>query len=225
MKIKTLDLTADLESITGLVVVIDVLRAFTTACFILNNNASLIYPVASLDHARTLKSEYPDWVLIGERKGIKLPDFDHGNSPAELENINFENKTVIFTTSSGTQAVEKLHNAEKIITGAFVNARSIANYIKNNNFDEVTFICTDNRWTDNEDYKLAEYVSDLISSKKVDFNKLKQDIINHPCSDGFLRNPYTKNSINDFNLSFELDKFDFVITAQHDDHHICLKKL
>lgn len=225
MQIKTIDLSSDLNSITGLVIVIDVLRAFTTACYILENNASLIYPVADLEHARALKKDHPDWILIGERKGIKLADFDYGNSPAELENVDFKNQTVIFTTSSGTQTVEKLHSANEIITGAFVNANAIVNYIKNNSFSEVTFVCTDNRWKDNEDYKLAEYISDLILDNQVDFNKIKNHIVNHPTADGFLKKPFTPNSKKDFELSFDLDKFDFVISAEHDGDHVYLKRI
>jgi 2-phosphosulfolactate phosphatase len=40
---------------------------------------------------------------MGERKGKKLPGFDYGNSPTEIQAIDFSGKTVIQTTSAGTQ--------------------------------------------------------------------------------------------------------------------------
>ncbi|GIK83544.1 MAG: hypothetical protein BroJett025_01660 [Patescibacteria group bacterium] len=224
MKLHTANLTDNLSKITGLAVVIDVLRAFTTSCFILNNGATCIYPVSDLDLALKLKEKNKDWVLVGERNGLKILGSDYGNSPTELEKVNLENKTVVLTTSAGTQAVDKLVSTDKIITGSFVNALAIARYIKRNNFAEVTFICTDNRWTDNEDYKLAEYISDLVLGKNPNFERVKQHIIQHKCSDGFLRNPFTETSKTDFDLAFDVDRFDFVIEAQHDKDHVYLIK-
>jgi len=40
---------------------------------------------------------------MGERKGKKLPGFDYGNSPTEIQAIDFSGKTVIQTTSAGTR--------------------------------------------------------------------------------------------------------------------------
>jgi len=225
LKIKTVSLSDDLSKITGLAVVIDVLRAFTTSCFIIENKAKCIYPVSDLIDALKLKEENNDWILIGERKGLKVEGSDYGNSPTELKRVNLENKTVILTTSAGTQAIDKLVNVDKIITGAFVNVGAIAKYIRKNNFDEITFICTDNRWLDNEDYKLAEYVSDLVLDKNPSFEQIKKYIINHPTADGFLRKPYTKTSKSDFNLAMQINRFDFVIEAQHDRDRVYLTKI
>ena len=60
----------------GLTVVIDVLRAFTTACFVADNGAKSIIPVDDLDLAHRLKKENPDYILMGERHGVKQLGFE-----------------------------------------------------------------------------------------------------------------------------------------------------
>ncbi len=225
MKINTLNLTDNLDSLTGLVVVIDVLRAYTTACYILKNGTKRLYPVGNLQQARSLKKQNPDWILIGERNGEKLPDFDYGNSPTTLEKVNLKNKTVIFTTSSGTRGITKIPKADEVLTGAFVNASAIAKYIKKSKASEVTFVCTDSRWKNNEDYKLAEYISDLLLNKKPSFEEIKEHISNHKAADGFLRSNYFPNSKKDFELCFTLDTFNFVIKTMHDEDRVYLKKI
>lgn len=225
MKFNTVNLTNDLSKVHGLAIVIDVLRAFTSSCYILENDAVCIYPVSDLDHAFKLKKENPDWVLVGERKGLKVEGSDYGNSPTELEKVDLQDEIVILTTSAGTQAVDKLVNAEKIITGAFVNAKAIADYIQKNNFDDITFVCTDSRWNDNEDYKLAEYIKDLVLDTNPSFKEVKQYISHHKCADGFLRKPFTNTSKTDFELAMDVDRFNFVIEAQHNKEHIYLIKV
>ena len=51
MKIQILQLTKGAKQATGIAVVIDVFRAFTTACFIMNNGAECIYPVGAVETA------------------------------------------------------------------------------------------------------------------------------------------------------------------------------
>ena len=112
MNINILQLIDGAKKATGLTVVIDVFRAFTTACFIMNNGASAIYPVGSVSEAFRLKSEIPDSLLVGERNEVIVPGFDYGNSPANIEHIDFSGKNIIHTTSAGTQGIVNAVNAD-----------------------------------------------------------------------------------------------------------------
>ena len=47
-----------------LVVVIDVLRAFTTACYVMNNNPKDYIIVSDLSQAYELKKKNPDYILM-----------------------------------------------------------------------------------------------------------------------------------------------------------------
>ena len=130
MNINILQLIDGAKKATGLTIVIDVFRAFTTACFIMNNGAEAIYPVGSVREAFRLKSEIPDSLLVGERNEVIVPGFDYGNSPANIEHIDFSGKNIIHTTSAGTQGIVNAVNADEIITASFVNATAVARYIK-----------------------------------------------------------------------------------------------
>ena len=85
MNVKILELISGAQKATGLTVIIDVFRAFSTACYVVNNGAERIIPVGDIDSAYDIKRSNPSYVLIGERKGMKPPNFDHGNSPAQIE--------------------------------------------------------------------------------------------------------------------------------------------
>ena len=47
--------------------------------------------------------------------------------------LDLKEKTIIHTTSAGTQGIANAINAEEILTGSLVNAKAIAEYIKRNN--------------------------------------------------------------------------------------------
>lgn len=214
MNIQIITSLKDAQKARGITVVIDVLRAFTTSCYIFANGAREIISVADLDEAYEIKKTHPSYLLIGERKGIKPTDFDWGNSPAELKHVSFKHKTVILTTSAGTQGIHKAIHADEVITGAFVNASAIASYIQKRNPDHVTLLCTDDLHPENEDVMCAKYIMSLLHGHPIDFPKIQTHMKSHPSADGFLLHPMTKWSKIDFELCMTCDTFDFVIKAK-----------
>jgi len=105
------------------VVVIDVLRATTTITHALAAGAEAVIPCGDIDRARELAAQLPgDSVCLGgERQGVKIEGFDLGNSPAEYSAEIVAGKTVVFTTTNGTQAMEFCREATRVFIGAFVN--------------------------------------------------------------------------------------------------------
>ena len=89
MDISNLNLLAGAKEARGIAVIIDVFRAFSTACCVMANGAQQIVPVGDIEIARQLKDTNPDHILMGERGGQKPPDFDYGNSPAEIKEVDF----------------------------------------------------------------------------------------------------------------------------------------
>lgn len=214
MKIQIITSLKHADKAKGITVVIDVLRAFTTTCYLFSNGAKEIISVADINEAYRIKRTHPSYLLIGERKGIKPADFDWGNSPAELKTIPFKGKTVILTTSAGSQGIHKAIHADEVITGAFVNAAAIASYIQNCKPDNVTLLCTDDRHPENEDVMCAKYIVSLLNNKPMDFPNIQTYMKIHPSADGFLLHPMTQWSKKDFELCMTCDTFDFVIKAK-----------
>ncbi|KKP36640.1 MAG: 2-phosphosulfolactate phosphatase [Candidatus Roizmanbacteria bacterium GW2011_GWC2_35_12] len=224
MKFKLTNLET-IDEAKGLVIVIDVLRAFSTTCYLFHNKCKTIIPVETIEQAIKLKENNPDYILLGERHGKPIPNFDHSNSPTEIKKINFSNKTVVMTTTAGTKGIVRSVNAEEIITGSFVNSGATINYIQQKKPDIVSFVCTDSSFYDNEDYMYAKYIQKYLEGKSLNFKDIKKHLEKHKCTDGFLKKPLTEFSRNDFNLCMKNDKFDFIIKVSKHEGDIFLNKI
>jgi len=204
---------------TGVAVIIDVFRAFTVEAYLMNNGAEKIIPVGDMQIAYNYKEKNPDAILVGERHGKILPGFNYGNSPSQIENINFANKIIVHTTSAGTQGIVNAKNAKEILTGSLVNAKAIAEYIKKNNYEDVSLVCMGLEAVEQteEDKLCAEYIKSLLEDKPIE---LKNEIDKLKITSGakfFDRKQQEVFPEKDFYLSTEVDKFDFVLKLEKDE--------
>lgn len=112
----------------SIAVVLDILRASTTIVHALAAGAEAVIPCGSVDAARTAAANLPPGaaVLGGERGGVKIDGFDFGNSPLEYIPERVGGKTVVFTTTNGTRALQMAAAADRILIGAVVNASAVA---------------------------------------------------------------------------------------------------
>ncbi|MHA1271227.1 MAG: 2-phosphosulfolactate phosphatase [Candidatus Helarchaeota archaeon] len=113
-----------------IVVLIDVLRASSTITTLFEQGVLLVYSVKEKKDAIKLKSKFKNYILIGERYGIKIKNFDYGNSPYEIYKHNYKGKKVIFTSSNFSRVLDTYKNAPIIIVGCILNAKSVSEYIK-----------------------------------------------------------------------------------------------
>jgi 2-phosphosulfolactate phosphatase len=67
MNIKILQLLDGAKVAEGITVIIDVFRAFSTACYAVEKGIEKIYPVGNIEMAYELKKANPDYILVGER--------------------------------------------------------------------------------------------------------------------------------------------------------------
>ncbi|RKX17030.1 MAG: 2-phosphosulfolactate phosphatase [Candidatus Zixiibacteriota bacterium] len=109
-------------------VMIDVLRASTTICYALNAGAKSIIPVSEPGEATEMRAKIgvENSLICGERDGIKIENFDLGNSPLEYTRETVADKNIVLTTSNGTRTYGKAKNSGIIITGAIVNISAVA---------------------------------------------------------------------------------------------------
>ena len=216
MNIEILQLTEGAKKAKGLTVVIDVFRAFTTACFIMNNSAEAIYPVGSVEEAFRLKDILPNCLLVGERNEVIVPGFDYGNSPANIEHTDFSGKNIVHTTSAGTQGIVNAVNADEIITAAFVNAPAVVRYIKKAAPENVSIVCMGKAALSpaEEDTWCAEYIRALLLGKDYD---IKDRLLKLRELEGrrfFRPDNQEQCPERDFFLSTLVGIFDFVLRAE-----------
>ena len=169
MKIKHLQLIEGAKQAEGLTVIIDVFRAFSLECYLYDMGVKEIRPIGSIEDAFALSEKIPNSILVGERKGKKCEGFDYGNSPSTVDREHVAGKTVIHTTSAGTQGIVNAQNAEEIITGSLVNAKAIVSYIKSKNPETVSIVSMGTRGirTNPEDELCAEYLISLLEDREM----------------------------------------------------------
>lgn len=105
------------------VVVVDLLRASTTIAVALANGAKAVLPAASTEEALRIAQnlERDQLILAGERKSVRIEGFALGNSPLEFTPEVVAGKTIVLTTTNGTQALIAAQGAKEILVAAAVN--------------------------------------------------------------------------------------------------------
>ncbi len=123
-------------------VVIDVLRATSTIVTAIQSGAHRVIPVETPEDARLAAEETgaDGAVLGGERGGLKIEGFDFGNSPYEYTPRSVGGKTVIMTTTNGTQAFAAAREADVTFAAALLNIGSVADALLHEGRD-VAIIC------------------------------------------------------------------------------------
>lgn len=131
-----------------LAVVLDIFRATSSMVTALGNHALQVIPVSEPEAAFELQRKFGagQCILGGERKGFKIPGFDLGNSPAEYTEDVISGKTVILSTSNGTQAALWAKESREVLIGSFLNMAAICDYLKSrlsdgNNAPDITIVC------------------------------------------------------------------------------------
>jgi len=169
-QIKILRPSDPLGEVEGNVVVLDVFRASNTILSLLAAGVPEILLVADLEAARALRQSHPDWPLLGERGGVAPSDFDGGNSPAAARPFARSGRPVILTTSAGTQAVHRLHNARRVFYGSFANVSAVARMLAQEGSPaSVLPMGLEGRIPAVEDDLAAEVLCQLTDDKSPDF--------------------------------------------------------
>jgi 2-phosphosulfolactate phosphatase len=136
---------------TGVVVVIDVMRAFTTAAYAFGAGIAEIDLVATVEEALAIPG-----FRMGEVGGRLIPGFDHNNSPSGLIGRQLAGRAVM-RTGSGTRCVVEATNATEIWLGSLVVASATTRALADRN--EVTFVASGAPHEGEEDVACAELMA------------------------------------------------------------------
>lgn len=223
MKINILQGIEGSKQAKGLAVIIDVFRAFSVEPYLIQNGAKKIIPVGSKELAYALKEKDPSILLIGERHGKILPGFDYGNSPSQVKDVSFKGKTIVHTTSAGTQGIANAKNVDEIVTGSLVNAKAIAKYIQMKDPKEVSLVCMGLEGIEEtqEDTLCAKYIQAILEGKEIDLKTQIEDLKRTSGAKFFDKKQRDVFPEEDFYLSTEVDRFSFVLKVENGE----IKKL
>ena len=197
-------------------VIIDVFRAFSVACYAVDNGAAQIIPIGEIQLAYQLKAENSDYILMGERGGKIQPGFDYGNSPSQIAGLDFSGKTVIQTTGAGTQGFANAQRADLLVSGSFVNADAVVAFIRLKSPAQVSLVCMGNRGVEPnpEDTLCGEYIRDKLLGRPIDRRQVVRQLKNITTAQKFLdpSKPWFPNT--DLDLCIDINRFGFVLIAE-----------
>ena len=198
---------------TDTVVVIDVLRAFTTAAYAFSAGAKELILVSSIEEAFMLKETMPQVHLMGEENGLPIRGFDFGNSPSELVGKDLCEMVLVQRTSAGTQGVAKTKQAKRTLTTGLCNATATVNYLKRFQIDELLLVETgvsdDGGGAD--DVVCADFIEALILNRTIDENEIVQRVRQAPASLKFTDKSLDAFPLDDLECAVQIDRFDFVM--------------
>jgi 2-phosphosulfolactate phosphatase len=112
----------------GVVIVIDVIRAFSVAAYAFAGGARELWLVRTIAEAFTLRERAPEALLAGAVGGRLIAGFDFDNSPARMAAANVRGRLIIQRTGAGTQGAVDAGAATHLLLAALVNARATATY-------------------------------------------------------------------------------------------------
>lgn len=112
----------------SIVVVVDVLRATSAICTAFAYGVERMIPVAGLDEAKRYKEL--GYLVAAERNAVRQDGFDFGNSPYHYMNEEVRGKTIVISTTNGTQAIEAAKGKADIVIGSFLNLKALSTWIE-----------------------------------------------------------------------------------------------
>lgn len=228
MKVEIVEFVEGARKAKGLAVIIDVFRAFSVACYAIDAGAVRIIATSEVSEAFRLKNVYKNSVLVGERDEKKIEGFDFGNSPTEILKADLTGKTVIQTTTAGTQGLINAANADAVVTGSFVNAGAIIKYIKTINPEQVTLVAMGYRAENSadEDKLCAKMIATELNNETFIPGTEITDLQFGSGSRFFIPENLDFSPPTDFFLCTMVNRFDFVLKAtRRFDGNIDLMKI
>ncbi|HNN46236.1 MAG TPA: 2-phosphosulfolactate phosphatase [Azospira sp.] len=210
------------------VVVIDVLRSFSTAAYAFAAGAGLIYPVETIAAARRLQAAMPGALTTGAvGGGDPIPGFDFGNTPTVFQNLRLDNRPLIQSTAAGAHGITRFNQVRALFAGSLVCARATAAAIAALNPSEVTFVIT-GEWVDrdgDEDIACADYLAALLNGTNPDPLRYEQRVRNSDFGRRFLAEDNPNLPTSDLELCAVANRFDFAMQASRLHDHMVLRRV
>jgi 2-phosphosulfolactate phosphatase len=228
MRIERRSLLAGATDARGIVVVIDVLRAFSCSALMFHYGARDLALVRTPEEALAFRDRDPDYLVAGEVKGVKVEGFDLGNSPADIVSKGeafFRNRRVAIRSSAGTQGVlAAAANAEQVILGSYMTAAAIARHIRRTGgADAVVTIVPmgfEGIRPSVEDERCGDYIEHLLTGAPYDHVTAMWECLHDPEIAKSLRGEHHYRPKEDIVLALQRDLFDFAMVGRLENSHV-----
>ena len=208
------------------IVVIDVLRSFTSAAVALARGARAIYPVESISEAVTLHDRLPNALSVGAvGGGDPIPGFDFGNTPSALLTADVAGRDVVMSTAAGVRGLQRFSQGRQLFAASLVCARATARAIRASGAEDVCFIIT-GEWVDrdgDEDVACADYLEALLADRHADAAIYAQRVRDSDFGRRFTAGTWPNLPPADLDLAADADRYDFAMPVHHENGHLVIR--
>lgn len=213
------------STVTGVVIVIDVIRAFTTAAAAFAAGADRILCVEAVEQAIALRDRLPGSVLMGETEGVRPPEFELGNSPVEVAAASLDGAVVIQRTSNGTRGLAAAWSAESVVAAAATNVTATARWVgAHHGSAAVTALCTGDTA---EDTACARHLGRLLAGGLPDPAELAAGVRagaqEQMARWGDPDDAKHADFVDDVKVCSDVDRYDFAMVGRRSDSAIELR--
>lgn len=226
MNVERRSLLAGAADARGIVIVIDVLRAFSCSALMFHYGIRDLALVKTPGEALAFRESDADYLVAGEVKGIKVEGFDIGNSPADIVSKGesfFHGRRVAARSSAGTQGVlAAAQQAEQVILGSYMTAAATAAYIRERRPAQVTIVAMgfEGMRPSVEDERCGDYLQHLLTGWPYDHLQAMWECVHDPEIAASLRGEHHYRPKEDIVLALQRDLFDFVMVGRLEGGHV-----
>jgi 2-phosphosulfolactate phosphatase len=196
----------------GTLVVIDVLRAFTTAACAFARGAREIELVSTIEQAFARKLEDPALLLVGEQQGRPVAGFDFGNSPPALLAAELAGRRLVLRSTAGTQGVVAGVHARTLVLGSLVVARATERLVRALGAD-VTLLAmgSPKGGPGDEDEVCAELLEARLAGRELELGEVRRRVRESGAGRKALDPAIEWISAGDLAIAEQVDRFDFAM--------------
>jgi len=207
------------RSAMGVVVVIDVLRAFTVSAYALAGGARECLLVGTVDEARALAAATPGAIISAEVDTLPVAGIPISNSPTRIVEAEMHGHALVQRTSAGTQAIRAVAKAEAMYAASLVVARATAQACLLRRPQTVTLVASGDF---PEDHACARYIEAVMRGESKDVSQLLGALIKSERYEKFARGDWPGFPKTDLDLALATDRFDFAMPATKDERSVRL---
>jgi 2-phosphosulfolactate phosphatase len=204
-------------------VIIDVLRAFTTAAVALAGGADGVVLAGSPADALRISSRLPGALAI--KDGGPDPDFDGVNSPVLVGRLDLAGRPVVLCTTAGTVCALAAEPADRLYCASFLVAGATAAQVRAAG-GTATFVATGEDGRAEEDLACAEYLAALAGGSAPDPEPFLRRAAGSTAATDLaagVRRGYRGIHPDDVSACLRLDEYPFAMLAGREEPGLVLR--
>ena len=210
----------------GVVIIIDVFRAYTTAAVALSRGAEKIVLVAEVEEALALRDDGVGELCVGEVGGMRPEGFDFNNSPSQISRADVEGKNIIQSTRAGTVGMTAAQGADHLYGGSLAVASATVEAVRRLDPSLVTIVAmgSEGRIRTDEDEQCALFMRNLLQGVTPDHDSVRSLVLAGSEARKY-GNPATPHfPSEDRDMAVTIDSHNFAIRVAKEDGLLVARK-